>query len=162
MFKARRSQTREVSSPPKGAREPQNENIVNPGRPVTMPDPLPLQRDTVTFIAADVTIRGLVSTENSLDVHARVEGDIYATSLHLGEQALVLGSIFGETVSISGRVEGDIRARSIELGPDANVRGTLNYEERISIASGASFEGECRKASFIRSSEDGGLGIAAE
>jgi cytoskeletal protein CcmA (bactofilin family) len=102
--------------------------------------------DAGSFIGADVSIRGTVITQRPIRIDARIEGEIRASSLALGQQAYVKGSVVAEEVTIAGRLDGDVTAARIQLGPTAEVNAKLTYETMLCITSGALYRGDCRKA----------------
>jgi cytoskeletal protein CcmA (bactofilin family) len=99
-----------------------------------------------SIISADLTITGTLVTERDVQVDGRIEGDIRAASLTLGEKALVQGDIYAEEAIIRGRVEGSIRARKVQLTGTAHVEGNIVHDRQLSVDSGAYFEGACKHA----------------
>jgi cytoskeletal protein CcmA (bactofilin family) len=99
-----------------------------------------------SIISADLTIKGTLVTERDVQLDGRVEGDIRAASLVLGEKALVQGDIYAEEAIIRGRVEGSIRARKVTLTTTAHVEGNIVHDRQLSVEAGAYFEGNCRHA----------------
>ena len=97
-----------------------------------------------SIISADLTIKGTLVTERDVQLDGRVEGDIRAAGLVLGEKALVQGDIYAEEATIRGRVEGSIRARKVVLASTAHVEGNIVHDRQLSVEAGAYFEGNCR------------------
>jgi cytoskeletal protein CcmA (bactofilin family) len=122
--------------------------IGQPSTPQTGPQaaqPAPRGPDSArSTISADVTITGTIKTERDVQVEGRVEGDIRAAGLILGEKAFVKGDIYAQEAIIRGKVEGGIRARKVQLTGSAHVRGDIVHARQLSIESGADFEGSAR------------------
>jgi cytoskeletal protein CcmA (bactofilin family) len=99
---------------------------------------------TPSIISADLTITGTLVTERDVQLDGRVEGDIRAAGLVLGEKAFVQGDIYAEEAIIRGKVEGSIRARKVQLTATAHVTGNIMHDRQLSVETGAYFEGSCR------------------
>lgn len=138
----------------KAASRPMTSGMAAP-QPVTPPatpnaapiNTSPMGRPAATapsIISADLTITGTLVTERDVQVDGRVEGDIRAAGLVLGEKALVQGDIYAEEATIRGRVEGSIRARKVTLTGTAHVEGNIVHDRQLSVDSGAFFEGNCK------------------
>lgn len=87
-------------------------------------------------------ITGEIATDGDVQVDARLDGNITATSLTIGEQGSVNGTIKAETLLVRGKVTGKINAGSVELAETANVTADI-VQDHLSIANGAFFDGKC-------------------
>ena len=128
-----------------GAATPQQQPPVT-----TVPTPAnqPLKRTTRTtgvpsIISAEVVVRGTILSSGDLQVDGKVEGDVRAYSLVVGEKSVVVGDVFAEDAIIRGRVEGSICARKVQLCATCHVAGNIVHES-LSVEAGAFFEGNCR------------------
>jgi cytoskeletal protein CcmA (bactofilin family) len=101
-------------------------------------------RDSPSIISADLTIRGSLSTERNVQLDGRVEGDILAAGLTLGQKAFVEGNVYADEAIISGHVRGTIFARVVHLTATADVAGDIVHDRNLSIERGASFQGSSR------------------
>ena len=96
-----------------------------------------------SIISADLTVVGTLISTGDVQVDGRVEGDIRATALVIGEGATIQGDIYAEDAVIRGRVEGGIRAKKVQLCATSHVEGNVLHEA-LSVEAGAFFEGNCR------------------
>lgn len=97
-----------------------------------------------SIIAAGVVVTGNIRSDGELHVDGRVEGDIDALALTVGDQGHVVGHIDVEDATIHGIVSGTIRARRVRLGRASKVIAEITHDI-LSIDEGASFEGQCRR-----------------
>lgn len=96
-----------------------------------------------SIVSAEVTIKGMIISAGDIQVDGRIEGDIRASSLVVGEKAIVSGDVYAEEATIRGRVEGSISAHRVQLAATCRVSGNILHES-LSVESGAFFEGNCR------------------
>lgn len=96
-----------------------------------------------SIVSAEVTIKGMIISAGDIQVDGRIEGDIRASSLVVGEKAIVSGDVYAEEATIRGRVEGSISAHKVQLAATCRVSGNILHES-LSVESGAFFEGNCR------------------
>ena len=88
-------------------------------------------------------MQGTLISAGELQIDGRVEGDIRAAAIVVGDNAVIMGDISAEELTVRGRVEGNIRARKVQLCATCHVEGTILHEA-LSIEAGAFFEGNCR------------------
>jgi cytoskeletal protein CcmA (bactofilin family) len=115
---------------------------------VTQPSPVSPKRPTrangvPSIISAEVLVRGTMLSTGDLQVEGKVEGDVRAYSLVIGENSVVAGDVYAEDIVVRGRVEGSICARKVQLCATCHVAGNILHES-LSVESGAFFEGNCR------------------
>jgi len=103
----------------------------------------PTRNGVPSIISAELSVRGTLVSAGDIQVDGRVDGDIRATSLVVGEKATILGDIYAEEATVRGRVEGSIRARKVHLCATCKVEGNILHEA-LSVEAGAFFEGNCR------------------
>jgi cytoskeletal protein CcmA (bactofilin family) len=96
-----------------------------------------------SIISAELTVRGTLVSAGDVTIDGKVDGDIRAASLVIGEKAVITGDVFAEEAIVRGRVEGSIRARRVQLCATSHVEGNILHEA-FSVESGAFFEGNCR------------------
>ena len=94
----------------------------------------------LSFIGADVVVSGDLTTESSVHIDGRVEGNVRCGTLIQGQGGTIAGHILADTAHLSGLVDGTVKARLVTLEPSARVTGDVTYET-LSIAAGASIEG---------------------
>ncbi len=99
-----------------------------------------------SILSRDLIVTGEISTDGDVQIEGRLEGNIKATTLTIGEQGAVNGKINAGKVLIRGKVTGKINANSIEMAETANVLADLEQDHLI-IANGAFFDGKCTRKS---------------
>ena len=97
-----------------------------------------------SIISADLEITGNLKSAGDIQIDGRVKGDVHSRSVTISENALIEGSIFGETVKISGTIRGQVEAPSVAIQKSAHVMGDIIHGT-LAIESGARFEGACRR-----------------
>jgi len=97
----------------------------------------------VSCIGSGMSIVGNVECSGPAQVFGRIEGELRATELVIGEGAQIEGSIQAQEVTISGRVKGTIRAIRVNL-VRANVEGDIIHRT-LSIDEASVFEGMSRR-----------------
>lgn len=122
---------------------PTSSSISTPPSPAAAPSKRPARPLAPSIVSADLTVQGTLISGGELQVDGRVEGDIRAAALVVGDNAVILGDISAEELTVRGRVEGNIRARKVQLCATCHVEGTILHEA-LSIEAGAFFEGSCR------------------
>jgi cytoskeletal protein CcmA (bactofilin family) len=102
-----------------------------------------LMATPVSCIGSGMSIIGNVECSGPAQVFGRIEGEMRATELVIGEGAQIEGSIQAQEVTISGRVKGTIRAIRVKL-QGANVEGDIIHRT-LSIDESSVFEGNSRR-----------------
>lgn len=109
-----------------------------------------------SIIGSDVTMVGNVSSQGTMQLEGKIEGDINIKHLTVGNDGWVEGSIIADEVILKGKVTGTIKARKVVLEKSAKVHGDIQHEI-ISIEAGAVIEGSVnstnKKVTDISSSE---------
>ena len=96
-----------------------------------------------SIISSNLTIKGTLYTPGELQVDGRVDGDIGAGILVIGEKAVIQGDVLAADATVRGHVKGDIRARKLTLCATCHVEGSILYQT-LAIETGAFYEGDCR------------------
>jgi len=97
----------------------------------------------VSYIGAGMSIVGNVECSGPAQVFGKIEGELRATELVIGEGAQVEGTIQAEEVRVSGRVKGTIRAIRVKL-QGANVEGDITHRT-LQVDENSVFEGNSRR-----------------
>lgn len=97
-----------------------------------------------SILSRDLVITGEISTDGDVQIEGRLEGNIKATTLTIGEQGSVNGKISAGKVLVRGKVTGKIDAGTIEMAETANVLADL-VQDHLTIANGAFFDGKCTR-----------------
>ena len=102
------------------------------------------ERRVAAWIGASIVIKGdLISSEDTT-LAGRVEGnvDVRNHALIVAEGARIEGDVHAGSVSLNGVITGSITAeRNVEIGQSGSVIGDI-VAPRLSIAEGASLEGQ--------------------
>jgi cytoskeletal protein CcmA (bactofilin family) len=104
----------------------------------------PLSGQIPSILGHDLVITGDIIAEGEVQIEGRVEGNIKATSLTIGEQGSVNGTIKAGTVVVRGKVSGKITASRVEMLDTANVTADV-VQDSLTIANGAFFDGKCSR-----------------
>lgn len=97
-----------------------------------------------SLLSSDLTITGNVKTSGDIQVEGKVEGDVRAHLLTVGEGAVIEGEIVAEDVVVNGKVVGRVRGLKVRLTSSAVVEGDIVHKT-IAIESGAHFEGSVQR-----------------
>ena len=95
-------------------------------------------------LSSDLTITGNLKTTGDIQVEGKVEGDIRAHLLTIGESATIRGEVIADDVVINGRIIGRVRGLKVRLTSSAKVDGDIIHKT-IAIESGAHFEGSVQR-----------------
>ncbi len=99
--------------------------------------------DAPSVISAELIVKGTLISAGDVQVEGKIDGDIRASGLVIGERAIIVGDVYAEEAVVRGRVDGSIRARRVQLCATCHVEGNILHEA-LSVESGAFFEGNCR------------------
>lgn len=99
-----------------------------------------------SILGSDLLITGDIKTDGDIQIDGRLDGNIKAGNVTIGEQGAVNGKVTAATVHIRGKVTGKIDANSVDLSETANVQADL-VQDQLMIANGAFFDGKCTRKS---------------
>jgi cytoskeletal protein CcmA (bactofilin family) len=111
----------------------------SPARPLTART----ESTPVSCIGSGMSIVGNVECSGPAQVFGRIEGELRASELLIGEGAQIQGSVIAEEVTVSGTVKGTIRAVRVIL-QGGNVEGDI-FNRTLSIDENSVFEGASRR-----------------
>jgi len=111
-----------------------------------------------SLLSPDLTITGNLHSDGEIQIDGRVEGDIQADVLIVGETAQVNGEITAESVRVHGHITGQIKATSVSLVKTAHVLGDILHGN-LAIEQGAFLEGHCRRIESTKKSGDGPINL---
>jgi len=97
-----------------------------------------------SVLSSDLTVIGNVQTEGDITIQGKVQGDIRAQLLTVGEGAIISGEIIADDVVVNGRVVGRVRGLKVRLTSTARVEGDIIHKT-IAIEAGAHFEGSVQR-----------------
>ena len=72
-----------------------------------------------------MTVVGKISSEGTLNVFGRVEGELHASIVRISNGAQVKGAITAQELTIGGRFKGTIQANRVTLTSSAVVEGEI-------------------------------------
>lgn len=99
-----------------------------------------------SILGSDLIITGDIKTDGDVQIDGRLDGNIKAGNVTIGEQGAVNGKVTATTVHIRGKVTGKVDAETVDLSETANVQADL-VQDKLMIANGAFFDGKCTRKS---------------
>lgn len=105
----------------------------------------PTARSAPSIISSDMLIKGSVSSDGEMQIDGKIEGDVAATSITIGQTGSIQGEVKAQTVIVRGKIMGSIRARKVELESGAHVDGDIVHAS-LAIQSNAVFQGQVKHA----------------
>ncbi len=99
-----------------------------------------VKKAQASVLAPDLEITGNIHTAGDVQVLGKVNGDIHAHLLTIGEGSIVKGEVVADDLVINGRIIGRVRGLKVRLTATAQVKGDIIHKT-IAIESGAHFEG---------------------
>lgn len=97
-----------------------------------------------SILGRDIVITGDIKTDGDVQIDGRLDGNVIAGNVTIGEQGAVNGKVKANNVHVRGKVTGKIDAISVELSETANVQADL-VQDQLVIANGAFFDGKCQR-----------------
>ncbi len=97
----------------------------------------------MSLIAADLTVKGTITSQGEIQIEGHVEGTVRARSVTIGDKASVDGEIVADILAIRGRANGILQSRTLHLSASARVEGEL-MQEILTVEQGAHLEGSVR------------------
>jgi cytoskeletal protein CcmA (bactofilin family) len=91
-----------------------------------------------------MSIVGKIDCNGPAQVFGRIEGELRASDLLVGEGATVDGSVIAQNVTVCGRVKGTIRAVRVKLQNGGAVEGDI-FHRSLSIDENSLFDGSSRR-----------------
>lgn len=97
-----------------------------------------------SILGSDLIVTGEINTDGDVQIEGRLDGNIKAGIITIGEKGFVNGNIIAGSVHVRGKVTGRIEANIVELTDTANVLADI-VQDHLSIANGAFFDGKCSR-----------------
>ena len=95
-------------------------------------------------ISSGLSIVGNIVGKGKLAIYGRVEGEVRASAVQIGNGAEVMGNIVADELMVGGRVKGTIRANRVKLIGTAVVEGDIHHRT-LAMEENAQFEGMSRR-----------------
>ena len=122
-------------------------DIPAPTKKSASPAPAPIRNASApSLLGRDLIITGDIKTDGEVQIDGRLDGNLTAGTVTIGEQGAVNGKVVATMVHVRGKVTGKIDANTIELADTANVQADL-IQDQLMIANGAFFDGKCARKS---------------
>jgi cytoskeletal protein CcmA (bactofilin family) len=99
---------------------------------------------TASCIGSGMSIVGKIECNGPAQVFGRIEGEVRASDLLIGDGAQVEGSVIAQDVTVCGPVKGTIRAVRVKLQHGGAVEGDV-FHRSLSIDENSQFEGSSRR-----------------
>jgi len=99
---------------------------------------------TASCIGSGMSIIGNIECNGAAQVFGRIEGELRASDLLIGDGAQVEGSVIAQDVTVCGRVKGTVRAVHVKLQNGGAVEGDI-FHRSLSIDENSQFEGSSRR-----------------
>ena len=109
--------------------------------------PRPVRTTTTgpdSCIGAAMSVVGKIECNGPAQVFGRIEGELRASDLLIGDSAQIEGNVIAQNVTVCGRVKGTIRAVRVKLQNGAAVEGDI-FHKSLSIDENSVFEGSSRR-----------------
>ena len=115
--------------------------VVEPAAAKAAPKP---ESETQSCIGSGMSIVGKIECNGPAQVFGRIEGELQASDLLIGNGAQVEGTVIAQDLTIRGHVKGTIRAVRVRLQGGGAVEGDI-FHRSLSIDEGSLFEGSSRR-----------------
>jgi len=102
------------------------------------------QASSVSCIGSGMSIVGNIECNGPAQVFGRIEGEVHASDLLIGDGAHVEGTVIAQEVTVCGTVKGTVRGGRVRLKKGGTVDGDI-FHRWLSIEEDAVFEGTVRR-----------------
>jgi cytoskeletal protein CcmA (bactofilin family) len=99
---------------------------------------------TGSCIGSGMSIIGNIECKGPAQVFGRIEGELRASDLLIGDGAHIEGSVVAQDVTVCGRVKGTVRAVHVKLQNGGMVEGDI-FHRSLSIDENSQFERSSRR-----------------
>jgi cytoskeletal protein CcmA (bactofilin family) len=95
-------------------------------------------------IGSGMSIVGNIKCNGPAQVFGRIEGELRASDLLIGDGAQIEGTVVAQNVTVCGSVKGTIRAVRVKLQDGGAVEGDI-FHRSLAIDENSLFEGSSRR-----------------
>ena len=95
-------------------------------------------------IGSGMSVIGKIECNGPVQVFGRIEGELRASDLLIGDGAQIEGSVIAQNVTVCGSVKGTIHAVHVKLQNGGAVEGEI-FHKSLSIDESSLFEGSSRR-----------------
>jgi cytoskeletal protein CcmA (bactofilin family) len=125
--------------------QPQPQQQPQPQRSsAAQPVATPETAEAISTLGPGMAIVGKIDCQGTLHIFGRIEGELRATNVLIGNGAQFDGNVIAQGVTIDGRLKGSIHATRVNLQSNAVVDGDI-FHRVLSINENAQFEGSSRR-----------------
>ena len=121
--------------------------FVRPQRSVAetvTPSPERAKSGLDSCIGSGMSVVGKIECDGPTQVFGRIEGELRASDLMVGDGAQIEGNVVAQNVTVCGRVKGTIHAVRVKLQSGGAVEGDI-FHNSLSIDEDSLFEGSSRR-----------------
>ena len=108
------------------------------------PGATPETPEAISTLGPGMAITGKIDCQGTLRIFGRIQGELRATNVVIGNGAQLDGNVIAQGVTIDGRLKGTIYATRVSLQSNAVVEGDI-FHRVLSIDQNAHFEGSSRR-----------------
>jgi len=98
-----------------------------------------------SHICSGSKITGDLNFPGLIEVLGRIDGQLTADAVVIGEQGEVEGIITARTIAIKGKVKGEITGESVTLHTGSQMSGEITYQQLV-VEAGARVDGRIHRA----------------
>ena len=118
--------------------------VAQPQHSAVAPRETPESPEAISTLGPGMSIVGKIDCKGTLHIFGRIEGELRATNVLIGNGAQFDGNVIAQGVTIDGRLTGTIHATRVSLQSNAVVDGDI-FHRILSIDENAKFEGSSRR-----------------
>jgi cytoskeletal protein CcmA (bactofilin family) len=107
------------------------------------PEPM-TKAGMASCIGSGMSIVGNIKCNGPAQVFGRIEGELRASDLLIGDGAQIEGTVVAQNVTVCGSVKGTIRAVRVKLQDGGAVEGDI-FHRSLAIDENSLFEGSSRR-----------------
>jgi cytoskeletal protein CcmA (bactofilin family) len=96
-----------------------------------------------SVISKALKITGQLESTEDIQIDGQIEGDVRGVGVKIGQNAKVVGTVYGDEVELAGTIEGKIEAKKVILTGTARMSGDVVHQD-IKIESGAHVDGHLK------------------
>ena len=113
--------------------------------PIVHPHPTTTNKGAsmASIISKALKITGELESTEDIQIDGQIEGDVRGVGVKSGQNAKVVGTVYGDEVELAGTIEGKIEAKKVILTGTARMSGDVVHQD-IKIESGAHVDGHLK------------------
>ena len=109
------------------------------------------------MVGEEMHIRGSLVSDSDLKITGKVDGDVRARNLVIGERGRVTGMIVAEEVILKGQLAGNILADAVWIKQNASFDGDIVFVDALAIEVGAHVDAHFAQIGDLDDFEDRNL-----